>query len=402
MGTWGTALYSDDLAADLRSDLRDLFAEGLSAEDAVARLSREYESSIRDADESCVFWLAVADAAWRLGRPSDRATAQALRVVDDGADLRRWPDPKDRAKRSAVLHQLASRLQSAPPSAKRIAKRHVAANDWEVGELVAYRLISDAWTLFRVIGHHADKGGRHAVCEPLCWTGAEPPDPAHLPTLEVRPPSSPWASKQFLLAEPRRKEDAARFVRTGARSIPSQKPRGYTVFVFPHFDRRPRSALRCAPGLRRAPAAEQHLRWADRYAAHEMVIPSRAPAAMPLLTYNPGVVGGVDHYCVQSRTERTAEAWMLVGRARARLLPWIQLDARRRIWNAHTLAGTARHRTRRARRPGRGRPSAGVKPAPSPSAETSRRAAPRTGCTSARPSPERRPAGGVAGSRSLI
>jgi hypothetical protein len=40
-----------------------------------------------------------------------------------------------------------------------------------------------------------------------------------------------------MLGEPRRKQDGARFVRTGAHSTPVQQPGGYMVFVFPHFDR---------------------------------------------------------------------------------------------------------------------------------------------------------------------
>ncbi len=39
-GNRGTALYSDDLAADLRGEFRDLIGEGLSSTEAVDRLRR--------------------------------------------------------------------------------------------------------------------------------------------------------------------------------------------------------------------------------------------------------------------------------------------------------------------------------------------------------------------------
>ena len=35
MGTWGTGLFSDDLAADVRDEFRDLIGEGLTTEAAV-------------------------------------------------------------------------------------------------------------------------------------------------------------------------------------------------------------------------------------------------------------------------------------------------------------------------------------------------------------------------------
>jgi hypothetical protein len=236
MGTWGTALYSDDLAADLRADFRDLIGEGLAAEDALARLLSEYSDSMHVPAEAAVFWLAVADTAWRLGRPVARATTEALGVIESGADLLRWEDAKARRGRSLVLDELAATLRSEPPPAKRVAKAFVANNTWDVGEVVAYRLASKAWALFRVIGHHQDKGGRHAICEPLDWSGSEPPHPGELPPLSLRA-SARGRPPQFMLGEPRRKQDGARFVRTGTRSTPVQQPGGFMVFPFRYLDR---------------------------------------------------------------------------------------------------------------------------------------------------------------------
>ena len=236
-------MYSDDLAADLRSDFRDLIGQGLSGDEALERLSSQYASSLSDSDEAPVFWLAVADTAWRLGRPQERATAEALRVIETGADLRRWADAKGRSKREAVLQQLSANLRSAPPAVVRVAKRFIARNDWDVGEVLAYQLNSGSWTLFRVIGHHLDKGGRHAICEPLNWTAPTPPDPTQLAHLTVRPSTPPWNVSQFFLGEPRRKKDVIRFVRTGARSAPTQQPDGFMVFVFPHIDRQLRDVF---------------------------------------------------------------------------------------------------------------------------------------------------------------
>ena len=82
MGTWGTGLYSDDLAADLRQDLRVYVGEGLSFAAAVDRLKSEYSSSVTDADESAVFWLAIADTGWRLGRLDDSTRQEALKIIE--------------------------------------------------------------------------------------------------------------------------------------------------------------------------------------------------------------------------------------------------------------------------------------------------------------------------------
>lgn len=236
MGSWGTALYSDDLAADLRGDFRDLIGEGLTAEAALDRLMEAHASSFADADEASVCWLAVADTAWRLGRPLERATAAALRVIETGADLRRWPDPKDRKKRGLVLEKLAEALRSPAPQAKKVARRFKADNPWAVGEVIAYQLASGQWTAFRVIGHHVDKGGRHAVCEPLAWTGGAAPQAQQLQGVGLRHPIAGRRFSQFLLGEPRRKADAERLVRTGFSSAPVQGAGGYVGILFPQLD----------------------------------------------------------------------------------------------------------------------------------------------------------------------
>ena len=40
MGAWGTSLFADDNACDLREDYRDLIGDGLNGPEATDRLSR--------------------------------------------------------------------------------------------------------------------------------------------------------------------------------------------------------------------------------------------------------------------------------------------------------------------------------------------------------------------------
>jgi hypothetical protein len=237
MGTWGPALYSDDLAADLKSELRDLVGLGLPIEAVVQSLETEYYHSVSDPDEGPVFWLAVADAAWHLGRPHEGATQEALRIIDAGTDLARWEDPRDRTKRAAVLETVRERLERPAPAPKRVPRPDIRFNICMVGELLAYKLQSGALTLFRVIGHTTDKGGRHAVCEPLDWTG------------DVVPRRAPWARlrrsvnlskevsfSQFMLPEARNKKQPGRLFRTGLRSRPRQKPHRFAILDTPRLD----------------------------------------------------------------------------------------------------------------------------------------------------------------------
>lgn len=237
MGTWGTALFSDDLAADLRDEFRDLIGEGLTTEAAVNRLQTEHKSSLRDPDEEPVFWLALADTGWRLGRLDDKVLENTLRVIDSGQDLARWEDAADRRKREHVLAKLRTKLQSTPPSPKRVGKTIKSANEWQMGEVIGFRLLSGRWVLLRVIGHHEDRGGKSAVCELLNWIGESMDSLPTADQLSIRKEAGPRGTSQFLFQEPRSKRDQLRVVRTGIVSKPAQRSSSYSVFVWPFVDR---------------------------------------------------------------------------------------------------------------------------------------------------------------------
>ena len=79
MGTWGTGIFSDDNAADLRDDYRDFIGDGLSSPEATDRLLAEWGSSLsREPEYAATFWLALAVTQWKCGRLEDRVKARAL------------------------------------------------------------------------------------------------------------------------------------------------------------------------------------------------------------------------------------------------------------------------------------------------------------------------------------
>ncbi|MDX2110282.1 MAG: hypothetical protein SFY80_08595 [Verrucomicrobiota bacterium] len=67
-------------------------------------------------------------------------------------------------------------------------------------------------------------------------TGPTILDLKQLPHLTVRPSTLPMHEPQFLVGALRRKQDVIRFVRTGIHSAPTQRPGGFSVFVFPYFN----------------------------------------------------------------------------------------------------------------------------------------------------------------------
>src|SRR5512142_3592223 len=132
MGAWGTAIFSDDTACDVREDYRDHIGGGLSGPEATDRLLYAWRETLHDPDVGPVFWLALASTQWKCGRLESRIRDKALEVIANGSDLRRWADKlKLLTRRKLVLAKLEEQLRSPPPAEKRIPKRFRDHCAWE-------------------------------------------------------------------------------------------------------------------------------------------------------------------------------------------------------------------------------------------------------------------------------
>ncbi|HEV2135210.1 MAG TPA: DUF4259 domain-containing protein [Terracidiphilus sp.] len=179
MGAWGTGIFQNDTANDIRDEYRDHIGNGLSGPEATARVLKNYASSLADPDEAGVVWLALAATQWLCGRLEPEALEKALAVIDSGSDLERWKSASnaDYLKRRAALEKLRVQLTSPQPEPKKIRRRALAECDWQEGEIISYRLLSGKLILMRMIGLHNDKGGRSPYFELLDWSGdAVPPE----------------------------------------------------------------------------------------------------------------------------------------------------------------------------------------------------------------------------------
>ena len=188
MGAWGTAIFSDDTACDVRDEWRGYVGEGLSEREATDRLLAEWSASLDDPDEGPVVWLALAATQWKAGRLEERVKRKALAIIDEQSNLAPWQENASLLKkRAAALAKLREQLRSAPPAAKKIRKVVKATCAWEPGDVIAYRLRSGAFVLFRVLDRVTDKGGTYPYCQFYDWTGDAIPTAAKIRRLSVRP-----------------------------------------------------------------------------------------------------------------------------------------------------------------------------------------------------------------------
>jgi hypothetical protein len=122
MGASSTALFSDDVACDVRDECIELLSTGADPSEVATALIRTWSDSIEDADDGPVFWLALAATQWKYGCLSAEVRARAIEVIDGGSDLKRW-EGASVARRRSVLLALRERLLSEQPATRRPPRR---------------------------------------------------------------------------------------------------------------------------------------------------------------------------------------------------------------------------------------------------------------------------------------
>jgi hypothetical protein len=114
MGAWGTGIFEDDVAADVRGAWEDAVASGWSVSDATATLIDGLGADfISDDDDGPVFWIALAALQLEAAEVTPDVAAQAVEAIP--ANLSRWREEsteEDFAARERVLGELEQRLRS--------------------------------------------------------------------------------------------------------------------------------------------------------------------------------------------------------------------------------------------------------------------------------------------------
>lgn len=142
MGTWGTALFSNDEALDAKDTYEDMLTYGSTPEEAERGTIEELEMNSPLTDHNA--WLGLAYAEWRCGRAlSEMVKNTAIEFIDNGGDLDLWESAKDRAKRENVLAKLREQLTSPLPKPKRLSRPRTMKSPWKIGDVVAVKMPVD-------------------------------------------------------------------------------------------------------------------------------------------------------------------------------------------------------------------------------------------------------------------
>lgn len=140
MGAWGSGLYQDDVACEVR----DYYIDCLRDEDGSAedKTINYFQDELNDDDDCAVVWFALADTQWKYGRLSETVKSKALEYIDNGINLQLWTEADEKlySKRENVLANLKNKLESPQPPQKRIPKQRRYICPWKIGDVFAFQI----------------------------------------------------------------------------------------------------------------------------------------------------------------------------------------------------------------------------------------------------------------------
>ena len=182
LGAWGTAIFSEDSASDVRDEWREAILDGLSPEDATQRLLETFDDYLEEADTERLFWMALAAAQMETGRLLPDVCDRALAIIDGGGDVDRWREYGDESlarQRARVLERLAAKLRGPQPKPKRLRRPVALSVPLEVGDVVRVQAQREGENeaLVVVVGHREGlaPGELYPIVAPLAWEGRRVP-----------------------------------------------------------------------------------------------------------------------------------------------------------------------------------------------------------------------------------
>ncbi len=87
-----------------------MIEDGLSTEEATAKLIAEWAHAAEDADDRTSFWTGLAATQYQLGRLLPDVRDKAIEVIDAGGDLHLWAETGPTGARKAALEKLQHQL----------------------------------------------------------------------------------------------------------------------------------------------------------------------------------------------------------------------------------------------------------------------------------------------------
>ena len=146
MGTWGTAISSNDTYNDVYSEFMDLYNDGVEAQEITEIIIKRYSEIIDDPEDGPNFWFAIAMAQWQCKALDNNIFIKVKQIVENDEDIKSWHElgasRKDIDKRKGVLKAFIEKISTENPKAKRRKKKILRDSIFQKGDCLVFKLHS--------------------------------------------------------------------------------------------------------------------------------------------------------------------------------------------------------------------------------------------------------------------
>lgn len=145
MGAWGTSLYANDAACDVRDEYVERLRHGKTNVEVTRELINSNQDIMGDVEEEPLFWFALADIQWNYGRLLPEVKEKALFFLTQDIELERWKESgkKQLNEWKNTLDKLKEKLLSPLPPEKKVSKYRLYQCKWSLGDVFAYCFSSE-------------------------------------------------------------------------------------------------------------------------------------------------------------------------------------------------------------------------------------------------------------------
>jgi hypothetical protein len=144
MGTWGTAISSNDTYADIYEAFFDLYNDGYKVVEISNKLITDNQETINNNDDSTNFWFALAKAQWECKQLDKDIFNRVKQIIESGSDISIWRNldasEKELKKRKVVLDKFLTDLQKVKPKAKSRKIKIMRQPVFEIGDCLTFKL----------------------------------------------------------------------------------------------------------------------------------------------------------------------------------------------------------------------------------------------------------------------
>lgn len=135
MSAWGTKIFGNDLAQDIKSDFVEMLGIGMDILEIEEYLLNE---APEDDDElACSFWTSLAALEWDYGVLNNNIKEKAKNIIKNNGDDELFISVNDKKKRRIELENLYNKLDTVNPKIKKIRPVFIYRTPWKVGDIFA-------------------------------------------------------------------------------------------------------------------------------------------------------------------------------------------------------------------------------------------------------------------------